>query len=116
MSKEWMQKTITKLGFTEIDAKVYVFLSTEGSRKARDIAEALNLHRLRLYRVLKKLRSNGLIKASPEYPAFFSAVLFDKVLDIMIDAKKEQHKALQENEEILLSTWRSMVKEGSVDS
>jgi sugar-specific transcriptional regulator TrmB len=116
LSKEWMLKTLVSLGFTETDAQVYVYLATEGSQKARDIAEALQIYKRQLYRSLKNLQSKGIINASPEYPARFSAVLFEKVLDLLIKAKTEQEKALQESKEELLSTWRSITKKDTPKS
>jgi sugar-specific transcriptional regulator TrmB len=111
-----MQKTLMSLGFTEIDTQVYLFLSTEGPKKARDIAEALNLYNPQLYHILKKLQNRGLVNTSHDFPAFFSAVLFEKVLDYLFKAKKEQHKTLQESKEELLSAWRSIIKKDSEDN
>jgi sugar-specific transcriptional regulator TrmB len=103
-------KTLVSLGFTETDAKVYVFLATERPRKAIDIAETLKLHRQHLYRALKSLQNRGIVNASPEYPARFSAVMFEKVLDRLIEAKMEQQQTLEENKKELLATWRSITK------
>jgi hypothetical protein len=46
----------------------------------------------------------------------FSALLVEKVLNLLIKAKTEQEKALQESKEELLSTWRSITKKDSPDS
>jgi sugar-specific transcriptional regulator TrmB len=116
MSKDWMLKTLVSLGFTETDSQVYIFLTTEGPQKARDIAQALNLRSQQLYRTLKKLRSKGMVNAFPESPARFSAVLFEEALDLLVKAKKEQQEALQESKEELLSTWRSIIEKSSTDS
>jgi hypothetical protein len=43
-------------------------------------------------------------------------VLFEKLLDFLIKAKKEQQQALQESKEELLSTWRSITKKDLSDS
>jgi sugar-specific transcriptional regulator TrmB len=116
MSREWMLKTLTSLGFTEADIQVYVYLMTEGPRKANDIAQALKLHKQQLYRVLRSLQNKGIVNASPEYPARYTAVLFERALDLLIRAKVEQEKALQQNKQELLSTWRSMIEKNSSDS
>jgi len=116
LSKEWMQKTLMSLGFKETDIQVYLLLSTEGPKKARDIAEDLNLSSQQLSSILKKLQSRGLVNASNDYPACFSPVLFEKVLDCLVKAKKEQHKTLQESRKELLSTWRSIIKKDSADN
>jgi sugar-specific transcriptional regulator TrmB len=115
-SKEWMLKTLEKLGFTEIEAQVYVFLTTEGSRKAKEIAEAVNPHMQHLYSVLKKLQAKGVVNVSHELPATFSAVLFERVLDQLIKTKKEQQKALQGSKKNLLSTWKFITEKDTPKS
>jgi len=108
-----MLKTLVSLGFADIDAEVYVFLANEGPQKAGDIAEALRIYKRRLYRILRKLQGQGIVNASSEYPARFSAVLFEEVLDLFIKVKTEQQEAIQASKEELLSTWRSMLPKNS---
>ena len=110
MNKEWMQKTLMNLGFTEKDSQVYLFLANEGPRKAKEIAEALNMCSAQLHSILKKLQNNGLVIASSSRSALFSAVFFEKVLELLVEAKREQHEALLASKEELLSTWRSLTK------
>jgi sugar-specific transcriptional regulator TrmB len=110
LNEEQMLKTLEKLGFTETEAKVYVFLTTEGPQKAKTTGEALNLRVQQLYRILKNLLAKGIINASPEYPARYSAVQFEKVIDLLIKIKIEQQQALQQNKEELLYTWQSITK------
>jgi sugar-specific transcriptional regulator TrmB len=93
-----MLETLVNLGFTERDAQVYVFLAAEGPQKARDISEALRIFKPQLYRTLKNLQNKNLVNASPEYPARFSAVLFERVLDLRIKAKMDQQQAIARNQ------------------
>ena len=116
MNAEWTFETLVKLGFTEADAQVYVYLATEGPQKAIATAEALNLRKQQLYHTLKNLQNKGAVNASPEHPARFSAVIFEKVLDLLIKAKKEQQQALQESKEDLLSTWQSITKKDRTEN
>lgn len=116
MSKEWMQKTLMDLGFSEKDSRVYIFIAAEGPKRAKDIAEALNLDSSQLYRILKRLQIRGLVNASSDYPAYFSAVIFDKVLELLVEAKREQHKALLASKKSLLSTWRSITEKDNEKS
>ena len=110
MSKEWIQRTLLNLGFNQSEAQIYVILASEGPKKAKDIAKQLDLQTSQLYRSLKKLQNNGVVNASSKYPALFSAVIFEKVLELWIETKKEQHKALLASKEELLSTWRSITE------
>ena len=116
MSKDWTQKTLINLGFTKTDAQVYVFLSTEGAKKAKDIIASLNLDRNQLQRTLKKLRSNRMLNVSHGKTDLFSAVPFEEVLELLIKTKKEQQEAWQANKEELLANWRSLIKKESPDS
>ena len=98
------------LGFKKEHAEVYLFLATRGPRKAENIASELKMYKRQLYRVLRHLESEGVIAASLDHPTLFSAVLFEKVLDLFIETKMEQQKALQASKEELLSIWRSLTK------
>ena len=105
-----MRKTLMSLGFSEKDLQVYLFLANEGPRNAKEIAEALNMCSAQLYSILKKLRNNGLVIASSSRSALFSAVIFEKALELLVEAKMEQHEALLASKEELLSTWRSLTE------
>jgi sugar-specific transcriptional regulator TrmB len=116
LNQELLTKMLTRLGLKEIDAKIYILLSKEGPQKGRNIAGALSLYKEQLNRSLERLQKKGAVNASFEYPARFSAVDLEKVLDFWIEAKKEQALALQKSKEKLLSTWKDIVKKDFADS
>ncbi len=105
-----MLKPLMDLGLTETEALVYLYLTKEGPKNVREVGEALKLYRQQLYRSLGKMQSKGIVKASQEYPARFSAVPFDKVLDIFIEVNIEEAKYLMQNKKELLSSWRSITE------
>jgi sugar-specific transcriptional regulator TrmB len=107
VSREWIVKTLESLGLKHLDAEVYVYLAQNYPQKARDIAEALETYKRQLYRSLKNLQRKGMVSASQERPARFSAVSFDKVLDRFSEANREEADRIEENKEQLLSMWRS---------
>jgi sugar-specific transcriptional regulator TrmB len=111
-----MLKTLRNLGFKRVDAEVYLLLATMGPQKGKSIAEALQMHRQQLYRTLKNLQSRRIVNVSHEYPAFFSAVIIEEIVDSMINAKKEQALTLQETKEALLSSWRVIAKKDNSNS
>ena len=110
LRQEILLKALVSLGFTRIDAEIYLFLANAGPQKGRNIGEALNLYKQQLYRSLKRLQEKGMVSSTLERPARFSAVSLEKVLEFLIEAKKEQLLALQESKEELLSSWRTIVK------
>ena len=109
MSKEWMLKTLERLGLKHLDAEVYVYLVQNDPQKARDITEALETYKRQLYRSLRNLQRKGMVNASQERPARFSAVSFDKVLDQFIKANREDAERIEENKEQILLTWRTEI-------
>lgn len=111
MNPEQLLKILEDLGIKRLDAQVYLLLATEEPKKGREISNELRINKPQLYSILRKLQNKGLVTVSPEHPARFSAILFDKVLDLLITAKREQAKAIQASREELLSSWRKMVKD-----
>ena len=97
MTQEWIIKTLVGLGLSQIDAEVYIFLSTVGPQNARNIADMLKLYKQELYRSLKRLQVKGIVNSSAERPAVFSSISFDKVLDLFLVVKKEEANVLQES-------------------
>ena len=116
LRQEMLLKALVSLGLTEVDAEIYLLLAREGPQKGRNVAEVLKLYKQQLYKSLKRLQKKGVINATLERPARFSAVSLEKILDFLIEAKKEQALTLQANREELLSTWRSMNEKDSSNS
>jgi sugar-specific transcriptional regulator TrmB len=109
LSKEWMLKTLENLGLKNLDAEVYVYLAQNCPQKARDLAEALETYKRQLYRSLRKLQRKGMVTASQDHPALFSAVSFNKILDQFIKTNREEAHRMEEDKEQILSMWRSKI-------
>ena len=110
MSLERVLKTLEGFGLSRMDAEVYVYLAKKGPKKGRDLANALQVTKQQLYPSLKNLKNKGVVTASLERPALFSAVAFEKVVELLIKIKVEQAKAIEETREELLSNWRDITK------
>jgi sugar-specific transcriptional regulator TrmB len=88
-------------------------LAKRGPIKAADAAKALKISKQRVYPIIKSLQSKGIVNSTLERPARFSAVPFEKVLDLFVKAKFEQAQRIQQNKDALLSDWQSIaVAEG----
>ena len=111
MSQKIVLETLKGLGLTERDSEVFIFLAKKGPVKARDILSALKMNKAQLYRSLKNLQRKAIVESTLEYPARFSAISFDRVLDIHIKAKKDETQKIEENREIILSHWKSLAVE-----
>jgi len=108
LSLERVLKTLEGLGLSRIDAEVYVYLSKKGPKKGRELADVLQVTKQQLYPSLKNLKNKGIVTVSLERPALFSAVAFEKALELLIEIKVEQAKAIKETKKELLDSWRSI--------
>jgi sugar-specific transcriptional regulator TrmB len=107
LSKERVLKTLEGFGLSRTDAKVYVYLAKKGPRKGRELANVLQVTKQQLYPSLRNLKQKGIVISSPSRPALFSAVAFEKVLELLIEIKVEQAKTIKETKKEMLDSWRS---------
>ena len=61
-----------------------------------------------IYFIIRNLQSNGIVTSTVERPARFSAVPFERVLDIFVNAKMEEANKIQRNRAEILSDWQSI--------
>jgi sugar-specific transcriptional regulator TrmB len=108
VKEENLLKVLLSLGFTQLDAETYLFLEKNGLTKAKDVTTKLRVSKQRLYPTIKNLQRKGVVNATLERPARFSAVPFDKCLDLLAKAKIEEAHRVQQNKAELLSDWQSV--------
>ena len=108
MSQEKVLNALEGLGLEKLDSQVYIFLGKKGPQKGKEIAKALKMSKQRLYLVLKNLQSKGLVNATLERPAKFSAMPFEKALDLFVKAKMEEAQRIQKGKAEILSDWQAI--------
>jgi sugar-specific transcriptional regulator TrmB len=114
LTQEWMLKTLVNLGFGQRDAEVYVFLALNGAHKASDIAEAIKTYERQVYRTLRKLQNQKIVSGTQDLPAHFTALPFDKLLDLLIKANLQEARRIEQNKDDILALWDSCVKKEPV--
>jgi sugar-specific transcriptional regulator TrmB len=116
LSQERALKTLVELGLTQQDSQVYLFLSKKGLQRGRDLTSGLKITKQQLYCSLKSLQSRGIVNATLERPARFSAVTLEKVLDSFLKAKIEETQRLQQVKSEILSDWQSFTIQDNNES
>lgn len=106
MSLERIIEALVGLGLSQTDAEVYVHLATKGPKTARNISDSLPINRRQIYRSLKSLQSKGIAMVNSEFPSEFSALPFERVVDLLLEVKKEQAKSLEASKAQLISDFR----------
>lgn len=108
LSQQKILNTLQSLGLSSLDAEVYLFLGKKGPKKAGELVQSLHIPKQQLYAILKNLQSKGIINATLEHPARFSAEPFEKVLDLFLKAKIEEVQLIQGNKNEILTDWQSI--------
>ena len=88
-------KTLVKFGFSEIDARVYVYVAINGPTIANRIITDLELTEHCVYGALRFLREKGYIVTRYVQPTEFFSIPFENLLDSLIETKENQVKNLK---------------------
>jgi sugar-specific transcriptional regulator TrmB len=110
LSLERVLKALIGLGLSQIDAEIYVHLATAGPATAKSITSNLTINKRQIYRSLKALQQKGIASGNDEYPAKFSAVSFEQVLNLLLEVKKEQAKSLEASKAELIADFQTEKK------
>jgi len=105
-----MLKILLNIGFTQTDGKIYVYLATEGPRKASEIAETLKLTKQRVYEIMTNLKKTGVVESTNNHPTRFTAIPFAMVLNKFLKAKTFETQHFEQNRDEILAAWQLMIK------
>lgn len=103
-----IEDTFLKFGLSRNEIRVYIHIARTGMRKAREVSDALSLHRTETYRILRGLEKRGLISSVLEKPLKFIATPFEEAFDTLIKAKKLRIQLLEKKKRDLIDIWFSI--------
>ena len=101
---------LERLGLSQADAQVYIHLAIRGPQKAGNIADALKLEEELLSQSLKNLQNKGVVDSTLERSALFSALPFDKALELLMKEHMKETQNIERNKDEILSLWQKMIR------
>lgn len=111
MSLERVFKTLVSLDLSQIDARVYIFLALTGPKNTLNIVNNLRTSKQQISQSLAHLKKRGIIFGDLENQNEFSALPFEKALELLIKTEKAKTQILQETKKSLLSDWKTSLTE-----
>ena len=103
-----MQKKFQDFGLTKQESKIYMFLSKNGPKIAREISSEENIPRTETYHIISNLKNKGVIASSHQIkPQQFSALPIDKVLELLIEKQKMKIEELKFLKDDMVYMWNS---------
>ena len=109
LSLERIFKVLVSLDLSQVDAKVYMFLALLGPKNTLSIVNNLKISKQQISRSLRKLQERGIIFGDLCNQNEFSALPFEKALDLLIKTEKVKTQILQETRQPLLSDWKKTI-------
>jgi sugar-specific transcriptional regulator TrmB len=109
MTLERIFDKLLKLGFTENEAHIYIYLAKKGPCEAKKLTTTLKLADPELNHCLKSLKAKRIVTSVRQRPPLFYAVSFEKLLELFMQGNLEQVKMLQKNKKQLLALWKTIL-------
>ncbi len=105
-----MVRALITLGFGKIDAEIYVFLALNGAQRTSNIAEALRIYERNVGHILEELQNRKVISGSQDLPKQFSALPFDRLLDLIVERSLQEARKIEKDKDYLLALWNLWIK------
>jgi len=102
-----VREILKKLGLTQNESNVYLYLNKNGSKKAKEIARNQKIPRTQTYHLLTALQNKGMITVISDRITKFEGIEFEKALDILINNELKRIEELQLMRDELSELWKA---------
>ncbi len=99
-------ETLSKLGLTRLQAKIYLTLIKTGKATIKNISKASNVARQDVGRVTRELQELSLIKKAIAVPNEYEPIPLDEGITILLNRRNQETIALRENTSRLLQHFQ----------
>jgi len=103
----FVQKFLQKLGLSQNESKVYLYLNKNGSKKAKEIAQNQKIARTQTYHLLAELQNKGIVSVISDRITKYEVIEFEKVVDILINIELKRIEELQLMRSELSELWKA---------
>lgn len=111
MSQDEDIQTLTKLGLTVLQARVYLTLAKSGKATIKTISKASEIDRSDIYRIVYKLHELGLVEKMITTPNTFRAVPIREGLPMLLKRKTKEHNEITAKAKKLLQKYEKNSEE-----
>ncbi len=103
----FVQKFLQKLGLSQNESKVYLYLNKNGSKKAKEIAQNQKIARTQTYHLLTELQNRGIVTVISDRITKYEGIEFERVLDILINNELKRIEEIQLMRSELSELWKA---------
>ena len=95
-------------GLTEREARIFIFLTKNGSCGAGELARAVDIRRMEAYRLLKRLLDRGIVVSTAGKPIKYQAESLEGVLSLLADEQRGYVRRMDEAKPELTTLWKQL--------
>lgn len=110
MSLYRITKLLNALGFSNLEAKVYIYVAKLGPLSNEEIASRVEITLEQLVPILEALAKKGVITPIVQNQLVYSALSFENLLDELIKSEIDQTQKIENNHQELISLWKNTLK------
>ena len=110
MAAEELIEILKKYGIDEEESQVYLDLLFQGPEGASAIAKRLSINRVKVYRILKRLESKGLVEAVLGRPVKYLAAPLNETITRFIEEEKRRVRLMEEEKNRLLEIYERIAE------
>jgi sugar-specific transcriptional regulator TrmB len=110
LSLNRITRLLNALGFSSIEAKVYIYVAKLGPLSNEEIASQLDIKLMDLCQILEGLIKKGIIIPTIKNELSYTALPFEELIDNFIRTEIDQTEEVTKNHQQLISTWKSLTR------
>lgn len=110
MSKKTILIALKNFGLGDKEVEVYILLAKRGPLKGTEIAKQIKRSKGQVYRILKNLQKKGFVEVTLEHPKRFIAITFEKTIEMLAKAKRDELARIEDSTKDLLNDWKKISK------
>lgn len=96
---------LSTFGLSPIESQAYIYIARHGVLTCKEVSHGLKRHTAQIYPVLKNLQAKGLVESTLEAPCRYTAISFDKIIDLSVQIKHQEALAIERERNQLLNYW-----------
>jgi sugar-specific transcriptional regulator TrmB len=101
---------LNTLGFSTLEAKVYIYVAKLGPLSNKEIASQLDIKLMDLCQILGGLVKRGIIIPTIKNEFSYTALPFEELIDNFIRTEIDQTEEVTKNHQQLISTWKTLTR------
>jgi sugar-specific transcriptional regulator TrmB len=98
--------TLTKLGLTSTQARVYLTLVKYGASKISLISKFSKIARPDIYRTISNLQELGLVEQLVETPVQFRAIPIKEAIEFLLKSKTQEYEETKKETQVLVNAYK----------